>query len=153
MRMVIGLAALLISAPAAGAEENRSMNVAQGLFTVKMVPQPADSSGVTRFALDKSFTGDLTGSSSGMMLSAGNPGKGEAGYVAVETVTATLAGRSGGFALQHYGIMSGGSQSLQIGIVPGSGSGDLAGISGRMEIAITGGTHHYTLHYALPAAP
>ena len=129
------------------------MNRAQGTFVVNMAPQPADTSGVARFALQKAFTGDLAGSSSGLMLSAGDPGKGEAGYVALETVTATLAGRSGGFALQHSGTMSGGSQNLNITVVPGSGSADFAGISGQMEISITGGTHHYVLHYAIPASP
>lgn len=129
------------------------MQRAEGTFAVKMVPQSADLPGMARFTLQKTFTGDLAGSSSGLMLSAGDPGKGEAGYVALETVTATLAGRSGGFALQHNGTMSGGSQSLQIIVVPGSGSSGLAGISGRMEINITGGVHQYVLHYALPTPP
>lgn len=129
------------------------MQLAQGTFAVTMAPQQADASGMARFTLHKSFTGDLAGSSNGLMLSAGDPGKGEAGYVALETVTATLAGRSGGFALQHSGTMSGGSQNLQILVVPGSGSGALAGISGHMIISITNGVHHYVLHYALPTPP
>ena len=118
-----------------------------------MAPQPAHASGMQSHDLQKIFTGELAGSSSGLMLSAGDPGKGEAGYVAIETVTATLAGRSGCFALQHSGTMTGGSQALQISIVPGSGSGGLVGISGHMQISITGGVHHYGLDYALPTAP
>lgn len=35
-------------------------------------------------------------------------------------------------------------------VVPGSGTGDLVGLAGRMTIAIEGGTHAYTLRYRLP---
>ena len=153
MRVLIFTAALLVAAPAATIEKARTMQHAQGIFAVTMAPQPAPASGVQRFVLQKTFTGDLAGASSGEMLSAGDPGTGEAGYVAIEMVTATLAGRSGGFALQHSGTMSGGQQNLQISIVPGSGSGGLIGLSGQMEISITGGVHHYVLHYAIPTPP
>ena len=129
------------------------MATATGIFTVAMKPLPAEVAGVQRLALDKSFSGDLAGSSQGQMQSAGDPAKGEAGYVALEVVTGTLAGRSGGFALQHSGTMSGGGQNLSIQIVPGSGSGALAGISGHMAISIAEGKHRYTLEYAIPGAP
>ncbi|OYW15135.1 MAG: hypothetical protein B7Z50_02255 [Sphingomonadales bacterium 12-62-5] len=87
------------------------------------------------------------------MMSAGDPANGIAGYVAMEMVEATLTGRAGGFALQHNGTMDAGGQQLNVVIVPGSGTGALAGISGRMTIRIAGREHFYTLSYALPAAP
>ena len=87
------------------------------------------------------------------MMSAGDPAKGIAGYVAMEMVEGTLAGRTGSFALQHNGTMDAGGQQLNVVIVPGSGTGALAGISGRMTIRIAGREHCYTLSYALPAAP
>lgn len=151
MRIWLCMAALVFAVPSAAIEDSRMMQHAQGTFAVTMTPQPAETASTARFALQKTFTGDLAGTSSGLMLSAGDPAKGEAGYVAIETVTATLAGRRGGFALQHSGTMSGGKQNLQILVVPGSGSGGLIGISGTMQISITGGVHQYTLHYAIPS--
>ena len=73
-------------------------------------------------------------------------------YVAIETVKGTLKGRKGGFLLAHRGMMTKAGQDLNIDIVTGSGSGDLAGISGDCDIVIEGGKHFYTLRYALPAA-
>lgn len=81
--------------------------------------------------LAKTFEGGMAGTSSGTMLSAGDPTAGSAGYVAIEAFTGTLDGRPGGFALQHSGTMNSGSQSLVIIVVPGSGTGALVGLSGR----------------------
>ena len=66
-------------------------------------------------------------------------------------LAAALEGRQGGFALQHSGTMSHGSQSLSITVVPDSGSGELAGIAGTMQIRIEGGKHYYDFAYTLPA--
>ena len=129
------------------------MQHAQGSFAVAITPLPADGLGYSRMTLSKQFSGDLAGNSSGLMLSAGDPAKGEAGYVAIEVVSATLAGRAGGFALQHSGTMAAGSQQLAIAIVPGSGSGALSGINGSMTIRIEGRAHFYTLIYTLPSTP
>ena len=71
-------------------------------------------------------------------------------YVAMETVRGTLDGRPGSFVLQHSGSMQAGAQSLSIGIVPGSGTGELQGIEGALQIRIVDGEHLYTLAYTLP---
>ena len=81
--------------------------------------------------LAKTFEGGMAGTSSGTMLSAGDPTAGSAGYVAIEAFTGTLDGGPGGFALQHSRTMNSGSQSLAIIVVPGSGTGALVGLSGR----------------------
>jgi hypothetical protein len=78
--------------------------------------------------------------------------KGSAGYVAIERVTATLAGRSGSFVLQHSGSMDRGAQRLSITVVADSGTGGLAGISGELRITITGGKHFYEFEYSLPVS-
>lgn len=129
------------------------MHEATGTFTVSLAPLPAEIAGSHRLALTKTFSGDLAGTSAGQMINAGDPGKGEAGYVALEMVEASIGGRSGSFAMQHSGTITGGKQHLHILIVPGSGTGALAGISGSMAIVITGGAHHYTLSYAVPPQP
>ena len=110
---------------------------AEGTFDVKTSPIAPDeaTSGtpIGRFALDKQFHGDLVATSKGEMLGAGNPATGTAGYVAIEHVTGTLARHSGSFALQHFGTMEHGNFELTVKVVPGSGTGDLAGISGSMR--------------------
>ena len=85
------------------------------------------------------------------MLAAGTAVKGSAGYVAIERVTGTLGGKSGGFVLMHTGIMNRGTPSLTVTVVPDSGTGDLTGLTGTMAIEITGGKHFYVLEYDLPA--
>jgi hypothetical protein len=138
------------------AKEGRRPMHAEGTFDVKTTPLPADDAtvgtSIGRFALDKQFHGDLEAASKGEMLGAGNPATGTAGYVAIEQVTGTLHGHAGSFALQHTGTMQGGGFDLKVSVVPGSGTGDLAGISGTMEIIITAGKHSYKFDYALPAS-
>jgi len=129
---------------------------AEGTFDVKNTPLAADDAitgtPIGRFGLDKQFHGDLDATSKGEMLGAGDPAKGTAGYVAIEYVTGTLNGHKGAFGLQHSGTMEGGSFKLSVQVVPGSGSGELAGISGTMTITIAAGKHSYTFDYTLPAA-
>ena len=124
---------------------------AHGTFEVKMASlaaynaEPAAQLG--RASLDKNFRGDLEGTSQGEMLTAGSPQSGSAGYVAVERVTGTLQGKRGSFALQHHATMHAGTFSLQVIVVPGSGTDDLKGLRGTMQIAIADGRHSYALDY------
>lgn len=128
--------------------------IAKGTFTVEMKPQsePNVSDGVSlgRMSLEKNFDGDLTGMSRGEMLTALTPVKGSAGYVAIERATGTLSGRSGSFVLQHTGTMDRGAQQLSITVVPDSGTGALAGISGTLKLNVVEGKHFYELEYSLP---
>lgn len=125
--------------------------LANGTFEVHLEPGPAELDGaVGRFDLTKTFKGDLQGAGTGVMLSCGDPQSGSAGYVAVETVRGQLGDRQGGFALQQFGTIHGGSQTLHYEVVPGSGEGDLNGITGRLRLTIdSDGTHHYELEYDL----
>ena len=126
---------------------------AEGTFDVKTIPLSPDDAtadtSISRFALDKQYHGDLEAASKGEMLGAGNPAAGTAGYVAIEQVTGTLAGKSGSFALQHYGNMSQGKFELNVKVVPGSSTGELTGIAGAMTIIVADGKHSYTLDYSL----
>src|SRR5579875_1762574 len=128
---------------------------ATGTFEVKVIPQIADeqaqAAGIGRMSLDKQWQGDLTGSSKGEMLSFGTGAKGSSGgYVALDKFTGSLKGRSGSFVLQHSATMTRGVPQLTIFVVPDSGTGQLAGITGKMNIAITDGKHSYDFEYALP---
>ena len=51
--------------------------------------------------------------------------------------------------LQHSGTMTRGIPELSVTVVPDSGTGELAGLAGRMTIKIDGGTHFYEFDYAL----
>jgi hypothetical protein len=122
---------------------------------VKLEPQPdagpIDGVSLGRIGLDKRYEGDLIANAHGEMLTAMTAVKGSAGYVAIERVSGSLQGRSGSFVLQHTGTMNQGAQQLSITVVPDSGTGQLAGISGTLAIRIEGGAHFYELSYALPA--
>ena len=98
-----------------------------------------------RLLLAKTFVGDLAGTSTAQMLAVRTATEGSAGYVALENVTGTLAGRTGSFVLQHSGAMS-----LSCTVIPDSGTGDLVGLSGTMTIEQDASGHRYTFNYTLP---
>ncbi len=128
---------------------------ASGTFEVKVNPQKpdnpeAEAANLGRMSLDKKFSGDLEATSKGEMLAAMSEVKGSAGYVAMERVSGTLGGRSGTFVLQHRGTMTRGLPQLSVTVVPDSGTGDLAGLSGSMTIKIEDGKHFYDFEYELP---
>jgi hypothetical protein len=140
-------------APAQAQKERGVAGQANGTFDVKLTPQATGDETLGRMSIDKQLHGDLEGTARGEMLTALTAVKDSAGYVAIERVTGTLKGRSGTFVLQHNGTMSRGGQQLAIAIVPDSGTGQLAGISGTMTIKIEGGKHFYGLEYTLPERP
>ncbi len=126
---------------------------ATGAFDVKLDAQTAEEktggAAISRMSIDKQFHGDLEGTSKGQMLAAGTGVKGSAGYVAIEQVTGTLHGRTGTFVLQHSGTMTRGAPQLSVTVVPDSGTGQLAGLAGKMAIRITEGKHFYEFEYTL----
>jgi hypothetical protein len=120
---------------------------ATGTFEVKLTPQP--SGAVGRMSIDKQYHGELEASSQGEMLTAMTAVKGSAGYVAIEKVTGTLAGRAGSFMLMHTGTMTRGEPKLSVTVVPDSGTQDLAGLTGNLNIIIADGKHSYEFDYEL----
>ncbi|HEX6850993.1 MAG TPA: DUF3224 domain-containing protein [Candidatus Polarisedimenticolaceae bacterium] len=132
----------------------RAASMAKGSFEVVLQPdgEPAAADGVSlgRMTLDKTFSGDLSGTGKGTMLTAMTSTKGSAGYVAIERVTGTLNGKRGSFVFQHTGTMHRGAQQLSITVVPDSGTGELAGIEGTFKLTIAEGKHLYEFEYSLP---
>lgn len=126
---------------------------AYGQFEVEITPlQPAiDEDGVStgRNQIDKQFQGDLDGTSRGEMLTAMIPANQSAAYVAIERVNARLEGRRGTFVLQHTASSTATGQKLLVTVVPGSGTGQLAGITGTMVIEGRAGNHTYTFEYSI----
>lgn len=130
-------------------------NTARGEFEVRLALLAAydtsEGSPLGRRSIDKTFRGDLSATSVGEMLAAGTAVKGSAGYVAVERVTGTLGGKAGSFVLMHTGVMNRGTPSLAVAVVPDSGTGELAGLTGTMAIEVADGKHAYVFEYELPA--
>ena len=126
---------------------------ASGTFDVKLAPKDmgagAPAGGMT---IDKEFHGDLVGTSKGEMLMASSSSvKNSAGYVAIEKVNGTLHGRSGTFYLQHNGTMNRGAGDLTITVIPDTGTDQLTGLEGRLNIIIApDGKHSYEFDYTLP---
>ena len=131
------------------------MKRATGSFEVTLQPlSNTDASSnplLGRVLLTKIFSGDLAADARGQMLSAGTNTRGSACYVAIDQVTGELGGRKGSFLLQHTGVMNRGEPSLSITVVPDSGTGELAGLSGTLSINIVGGRHFYDFIYSVPA--
>jgi hypothetical protein len=156
--LVLGLVALAAAhargQTAAAGDAAPVTGRASGPFEVKMSPRPSEDKAdpLGRMTFDKELKGALEGTSHGEMLTAMSPVPGSGVYVAVERVTAALAGRKGTFLLHHTGVMTRGAPQLSVSVVPDSGTGELLGISGKMAIRIEeGGKHFYDFDYSLPA--
>ena len=125
---------------------------ATGKFDVKITPQASDLApegpNLGRMSIEKQYHGDLDATAKGEMITAaGIAVKESAAYSAVERVSGSLHGKKGTFALQHTGIMTRGTPSLNITVVPDSGTGELGGLTGKMDIIIEGKEHSYVLDY------
>jgi hypothetical protein len=129
--------------------------LATGEFEVDLRPLDSFAKGsegisLGRMSIDKTFRGDLAAKSLGEMLSVMTQVDGSAAYVAIEQVSGTLGEVSGTFVLGHFGIMTQGQNRLLLEVVPDSGTGQLAGLSGKMTIKVEDGQHFYEFDYSLP---
>lgn len=128
-----------------------------GEFEVTMTPQTlsdtAAQSGLGRLSLNKRYHGALDASAQGEMLSVRAAVAGSAGYVALERVEGSLDGRHGSFYLQHSGIMTRGTPTLSVTVVPDTGTQQLQGLTGSLAIRIEGGKHYYEFTYDISEAP
>ena len=127
------------------------MPTARGPFDVTIEAEPPfleqDGIKLNRNMVRKQFCGDMVGRSEAQMVAAYTATPGSAGYVAIEHFTGSVGGRSGSFVLQHHGLMEKGDAELKVTIVPDSGTGELAGILGSLEIHNDDGKHTYILEY------
>lgn len=126
--------------------------LAHGTFSVDMDVRPhdPDTEGLGQMRIRKTWTGEIEGIGWGLMISGGDPTAGAAGYVAMEVLQGSVHGRSGLFALQQFGTMQAGLAHQVYEVVPGSGTGELTGISGVLELRVQDEAHHYALSYDLP---
>jgi hypothetical protein len=132
---------------------------AAGTFTVKafvptsLVPDPAVPTGVPVgvATMEKHLEGEVAGRSATLFTSAFDPTNGVGTYVAMESFEGTLHGRNGAFNFAHSASTTGSDRTDEFFIiVPSSGTGELAGISGTGGISIDAdGTHRIWFEYEL----
>jgi len=121
---------------------------AKGTFEVHLTPQEDVETPAGRMLINKTYQGDLIGFGTGQMISKRTE-NGTAVYYAVEEFSGSVTGKKGGFTLLHSGRMNSESQSLEIIILDGSGSGELESISGSMVIIQDSSGHSYELEFEL----
>ena len=92
--------------------------------------EPADGPVLTRIHVEESFSGDISGDGVVEFLQAARA-DGSAIFVGIERVTGTVGGRRGPFLLQDAGTVADGIVSGDWFVVPGSGTGGLAGLRGE----------------------
>jgi hypothetical protein len=153
--LMLGLAAASLLVSHANTSEEHLLMHASGYFDVTLAPQAADNpqvrtAQIDRLSIDKKYHGDVRGTSTGQMQAIKDD-RSTGAYVALEKVVASLQGRSGTFMLMHYGYMSQGDVGRWlVEIVPNSGTGELAGLSGTMKIIQKEEKHYYEIEYTLP---
>ena len=121
---------------------------ARGTFEVELTPQEDSAAPAGRMLIAKTYLGDMNGAGIGQMISKRTE-DGAAVYYAIEEFSGSIGGRSGGFTLVHEGRMSNESQSLEVTILEGSGSGDFENVSGSMLILQDASGHRYELTFEL----
>jgi hypothetical protein len=106
---------------------------------------------LARAQVSKTFAGDLAATSTASILLAGAPDDEDArAYVGVERITGSLDDRSGSFVLVHSAVAAGDASHVGWTILPRSGTGELAGISGSAQLSIDdAGNHAIRLDYDL----
>jgi Protein of unknown function (DUF3224) len=108
----------------------------------------ADGIELSQVHISRTFSGGLEGESIAELLIAKSEGGG--GYVGHDRITGTLAGKAGSFVFQHTGLMGPEGVTNTGTIVPGSGTRELAGITGEgTMLADDEGNHTLTLDYEL----
>lgn len=124
-------------------------------FTITAFDEHADRNipgdpEIGQVTISKIFTGDLEGTSTTTMI--GTRGADGAGYVAMERFTGSIAGRKGSVVFQHGGTDDHGTPTSFGDVVPGSGSGELAGLTGQLRYRHDESGAAVTLTVAFPDA-
>lgn len=104
---------------------------------------------LTKATVSKKFTGDLEGEGhvEYVMMYRSD---GTAAFVGLERITGRLGGKSGSFVLQRTGAFDGGKANETYTVIPGSGTGDLAGLSGSGTSSVGHGNElPFALQYEL----
>lgn len=109
-----------------------------------------DQPKLTRASVTKTLTGDIAGESQIEYLMMYRS-DGTATFVGLERVTGSIGHRTGSFVLQRTGVFEDGQAKETYSVIPGSGTGELRGLSGDGKTSVGHGMEHpFTLDYELP---
>jgi hypothetical protein len=112
---------------------------ADSTFTVKSwdenTYQELADGKLTRASIVQEFTGDLAASGAAELLMC-YTADGTASIVGFQRFTGQLGGKDGSFVLRSVGGFDGEQATAQLTVVPGSGTGELAGLSGTGSSAV-----------------
>ncbi|MEU6865741.1 DUF3224 domain-containing protein [Streptomyces sp. NPDC046876] len=114
---------------------------------------PADSTPrLARSTVVNSFTGGIEAPSTSCAYTITYTGESVGSYTGVELLSGAVDGRTGSFALEQRGTFDAGGTRCTFEVVPGSGTGELAGLSGSGGFEYRHGDTSvaYVLTYALP---
>lgn len=106
-----------------------------------------DGAKMTRAEIEYIYHGDIEGESIVQYLMAYRPdGAGTA--IALERITGSVGGRAGSFVLQHTSTFAESGVTGTYEVVPGSGAGELRGITGTGTLSVSGeGPYPFALDY------
>jgi hypothetical protein len=107
----------------------------------------SESAPISHGRVDRHFDGDIAGDSvAAVLIARGSPDR--LGYVATDRFTGRVGDRKGTFVFQHGGSIDRGALTSFGYVVPGTGTGELEGLSGEIRIEFTPpATHSLTLRY------
>jgi hypothetical protein len=89
----------------------------------------AKAAKVTSAKVARTYAGDIEGTSfTEWLMTYGEDGT--AVFVGIERISGRVSGKQGTFVVQHIGKYEGGAATADLQVVEGSGSDELAGISG-----------------------
>lgn len=119
----------------------------------EVVPEPpiATALPVGIAHIEKAFDGEITGRSATLFTAAFDQATGTGTYVAMESFEGALHGTAGSFNFAHSATTSGTDRTAEsFVIVPASGTGALAGITGTGGLDVDeDGSHHIWFDYEL----
>lgn len=108
-----------------------------------------DQPKLTRASVTKTYTGDIEGDAQVEYLMMYRT-DGSAAFVGLERFTGRIGGKSGTVVLQRTGAFEGGQAKESYGVISGSGTGELKGLSGDGSTSVGHGMEHpFTLNYDL----
>jgi Protein of unknown function (DUF3224) len=129
------------------------MTKARGRFRVESGEEDAyealdDGVRLTHAQGKQSFTGDIKGDGAVHWLMLYRADK-TAQFVGMQRISGTIGGRRGTVALTAQGVHDGEGSRITLEVVPGSGSGELEGITGKGKLETPGGkTGTYVLEFS-----
>ena len=108
---------------------------------------------LTRASVIKTYQGDIAGEAQVEYLMLYRP-DGSATFVGLERVVGRLGGKTGSFVLQREGVFEDGLAKESYTVVPGSATGELAGLRGEGRSAVGHGVEHpFALEYDFAEPP